>query len=32
MEEVISGDYAFKEWKPELVNSILDRLIPENIR
>lgn len=32
MEEVISGDYAFKEWRPDLVISILDRLIPDNIR
>lgn len=32
MDEVISGDYSFKEWKPELVTSILDLLTPENIR
>lgn len=32
IEEVISGDYAFKDWKPDLVTSLLDRMIPENIR
>lgn len=32
MEEVISGAYAFKEWRPDLVNSILNMLTPENIR
>lgn len=32
MEEVISGDYSFKEWKPDLVTSVLDMLTPENIR
>lgn len=32
MEEVLSGDYAFKEWRPDLVKSILDLLTPENIR
>jgi len=32
MEEVISGDFAFKEWKPELVESILEILTPDKIR
>lgn len=32
IEEVISGDYTFKEWKPELIESILDILTPDNIR
>lgn len=32
MEEVISGDYSFKQWKPDLVTSVLDMLTPENIR
>ena len=32
MEEVISGDYSFKEWKPDLVTSLLDMLTPEKIR
>ncbi len=32
IEEVISGDYAFKDWRPDLVTSILDILTPEKIR
>lgn len=32
IEEVISGDYTFKEWKPELIESILDILTPDKIR
>ena len=32
IEEVISGDYTFNEWKPELIESILDILTPDKIR
>jgi len=32
IEEVISGDYIFKEWKPELIQSLIDILTPDKIR
>lgn len=31
-EEVMSGDYIFEEWKPELIEHLLCLLTPDNIR
>ena len=32
IEEVISGDYVFEEWRPDLIESLMSLLTPQNIR
>ena len=32
MNEVLSGDYLYDEYKPDLNQMVLDRLTPENLR
>ncbi|XP_064466057.1 insulin-degrading enzyme-like isoform X2 [Ornithodoros turicata] len=32
MEDVLTGPYLLKEYKPELIEDILNRLVPDNIR
>ena len=32
LEDVLKGPYMLTEWKPELVNDILSRLTPQNVR
>ncbi|KAL0853136.1 hypothetical protein ABMA27_012899 [Loxostege sticticalis] len=32
MEDVLSAYYLMTEWKPELIEELLDLLIPENVR
>lgn len=32
LEEVLSGPYFLEEWKPELINMVLDYLVPSKVR
>ncbi|CAH1784511.1 unnamed protein product [Owenia fusiformis] len=32
MEEVLSGGYVMSDYNPELINSILEKLTPDNVR
>ena len=32
MEEVLSGPWMTEEWKPELIQEVLDCLIPQNVQ
>ncbi|XP_068625858.1 insulin-degrading enzyme [Battus philenor] len=32
MEDILSAYYLMSEWRPELINDLLSRLVPENVR
>ncbi len=32
MPEVLTGGYLLSEWRPDLINMVLEKLIPENVR
>ncbi|KAI4475823.1 hypothetical protein M0802_015013 [Mischocyttarus mexicanus] len=32
MEDVLTGEHLFSEWNPELINQVMEYLIPQNIR
>ena len=32
MEEALTGSYLLTEWRPELVEEVMDKLVPDNVR
>lgn len=32
MEEILIAPYLFTEWRPDLINTVIDHLTPDNIR
>lgn len=32
MEDVLAGGYKITEWRPDMINQLLEHLCPENTR